>query len=76
MLYQDSLQKNINLFKTMVEDALIEEFHINPKEVKQYIQNSTFLEMLEEDPIYVTHYDEVYWAQRIIQQNEKLFCEA
>lgn len=28
---------------------------------------SGFLELLQEDPIYVHHYDEDYWVERIVK---------
>lgn len=41
------------------------------KNASTILVQSDFLKRLAEDPMYVHHYDELYWAERIRAQYEK-----
>jgi hypothetical protein len=50
-----------------VQDHLERSFN---KKATEILLNSSFLDRLKEDPVYVYHYDEHYWAQVIKQEYE------
>lgn len=43
----------------------------NENQATEAIMDSGFLKRLQEDPIYVHHYDEGYWADYILSRYEK-----
>ena len=41
------------------------------KQADEALMKSGFLDLLQEDPIYVHHFDEDYWVERIVEGFQK-----
>ncbi|MEB8740792.1 hypothetical protein P4K71_24455 [Bacillus cereus] len=66
--------KKVNRFIEYVAEKLINQYDVSPREVMDYITDSSFMETLNEDPEYVFHYSSHYWAKYIIDEH-LLFLE-
>lgn len=52
-----------------VKEVLITKYHFNQDEANIMVQNSTFLDMLDDDPEITMHYSAEYWAKDILNEN-------
>jgi len=59
-----------------VKKNLIENFGITNEAAEYYIQNSSFIELLETDPEFVFHYSSRYWANNIAGEHQLMLAYA
>lgn len=57
-------------FGKSVERYLNEKFNIPFEESIRMVRNSSFFDMLNEEPEFVLHYSASYWAKEIIEEHE------
>lgn len=70
--YKVNMKPNITIrrFGKSVERYLNENFDIPFEESVRMVQDSSFTDMLDEDPNFVLHYSVSYWAKEIIEEYE------
>jgi endo-alpha-1,4-polygalactosaminidase (GH114 family) len=49
--------------------AIIANYHFDLTKAKTMVNKSAFLEMLQEDPEFVFHYNVEYWAREVVNEN-------
>ncbi|PGQ46729.1 hypothetical protein [Bacillus thuringiensis] len=59
-----------------VQKQLVKNFGISEEEADYYIQDSSFIEMLQEDPDFVFHYNSQYWANNIAGEHNLMLAYA
>jgi hypothetical protein len=58
------------IIKKIVLESLTKTFNIKSNNAKRLIEDSTFAEMLIEDPEFVGHYSAEYWAYQILEESK------
>jgi|GEM_PF-6758070 len=54
--------------KQMVLESISSSYDIERKDALTLIEESTFLEILKDDPEFIGHYPPEYWAEYIIEE--------
>jgi hypothetical protein len=60
--------EEIKYFRSLVENVLISNYRFSSKEAVDIIEKSTFKEMLEDEPLFVTHYSPEHWGKDIVEE--------
>ena len=60
------------LFKSLVEDSLRNRCSLSKDEALGMMNESTFQDLLEEDPMFVAHYPPEYWVEDIVAEYKLL----
>ena len=58
-------KQDILEMKSFVVDSYAELFNCDIHEAEKIVSNSSFIKTLNENPAFVMHYDDEYWAKRI-----------
>lgn len=62
-------EKELNSFRTLVHESLINDYNVTEIEALELISDSTFNDLLEIDPIFVAHYEPEYWAKEVFEEH-------
>lgn len=60
------------MLKEMVLESISSVYDIQSKDAALLIDNSSFLELLKEDPEFIGHYPPEYWAGYIIDEKNNM----
>ncbi len=65
-------KKQINEMKNYVINCFAELYDYDLYSAKEIVESSSFIDTLENNPNYVMHYDDEYWARRIKEEKEEI----
>ncbi|HEU4964287.1 MAG TPA: hypothetical protein VFV52_10615 [Bacilli bacterium] len=54
-------------YSASVQRVLVQQFHLANKVAKDLVDHSTFLEMFEQNPAFITHYAPEHWAAELYE---------
>lgn len=65
-------KQNRTEMKNYVIQAFAKLYKCDLKESKRIVENSSFIVTLSNDPEYVMHYDDEYWAKKIKKEQDTI----
>lgn len=65
-------RKQKNEMKEYVINCFAELYDYDLYSAKNIVESSSFMDTLENNPNYVMHYDDEYWARRIKAEKEEI----
>ncbi|MFJ8528440.1 hypothetical protein [Bacillus sp. NPDC094106] len=62
------MSQDVKYFIECVTNILKEESKEKIVDIQEIVQQSTFYELIQEEPLFVTHYPPEYWAEDIYKE--------
>ena len=67
------MMKYVNETKEYVIEIMTSEYNFDEIRANDIVKKSSFSKLLNEDPLYVMHYNVEYWVEKVLQEHQRTY---